>query len=185
MGLENEIWKDINGYEGLYQVSNLGRVKSLERRWKSGRHSNYSHFHEEKIMSNAIDKSSGYIRISLFKDSKGKSFNTHTLVANAFIPNPENKPTVNHKNSVRHDNRVDNLEWATFSENNLHAVDVGHNNTRGEGNAFAKLTEDSVRKIREMYETGEYEQRPLAKLFSINQATLWRVIHRKSWKHIV
>ena len=107
-----EEWKDIKGYEGLYQVSNLGRVKSLGN-GKSNRSKCI-------IMKTAINHK-GYAMIRLCKDGVGKGFSVHRLVAESFLANHEHKPQVNHLNGLTWDNRVTNLEWATCSENNLHA----------------------------------------------------------------
>lgn len=125
-----EIWKDIAGYEGLYQVSNLGRVKSLERYTQN--HGKPQH-HPEQIKKPSDKKRKGvlqgYLALQLYKNNEGKNFHVHRLVAEAFIPNPENKRTVNHKNGDKHDNRVENLEWTTYSENNVHAYQTGLNDS--------------------------------------------------------
>lgn len=112
-----EIWKDVKGYEGLYQVSNLGRVRSLGHYGANG---TVAYFQHGKILKSRPDKD-GYNLVCLYKEKKGKNKRVHRLVAQAFIPNPMNKPTINHKNGIRNDNRVQNLEWATMSENQLHA----------------------------------------------------------------
>ena len=96
-----EIWKDIEGYEGLYQVSNLGRVKSLRR---------------NIILKNKIE-SNGYERVVLSTNNNPKDYSVHRLVAIAFIPNPNNYPIVNHKDENRTNNCVDNLEWCTQKYN--------------------------------------------------------------------
>ena len=122
-----EIWKDVSGYEGYYQVSNLGRVKSLDRwiTYRDGR----KYFYRSKIKSQAKYRG-GYLFVSLKVNRHQFSAKVHRLVAQAFIPNPENKPQVNHKNGIRTDNRVENLEWVTCSENHLHAFRVlGRNPT--------------------------------------------------------
>lgn len=116
-----EIWKDIEGFEGSYQISNLGNVKSLTRKvnkWDG----------ERTIKGQSTTQrinNSGYYRVSLCKFQKYKYLFTHRLVAIYFIPNPENKPCVNHKNGVKTDNSYSNLEWCTKSENSKHAVKLG------------------------------------------------------------
>lgn len=124
-----EVWKDIPGYEGLYQVSNLGRVKSLER-YVFDRVA--KHYQPEQIKKPSNKKSKdgsakGYLILQLYRDNKAKNCYIHRLVAEAFIPNPENKKTVNHKNGDKHDNRAENLEWTTYKENNNHAYKYGLN----------------------------------------------------------
>lgn len=101
--MENEIWKDIEGYEGLYQVSNLGRVKRV----RSGR------IRTQKIAKN------GYCQVNLSKNNQVNFYLVHRLVANAFIPNPNNLPQVNHKDENKTNNHIENLEWCTQSYNNL------------------------------------------------------------------
>lgn len=110
--LPNEKWKDIEGFKGFYQVSNLGRVKSLK----------YNNTDKPQIM--AASNVYGYRRIRLGGPGQGVSTGIHILVAKAFIPNPENKPYVNHKNGNKGDNRASNLEWVTRSENALHSYKV-------------------------------------------------------------
>ena len=98
-----EIWKDIKGYEGLYQVSNEGRIFSVIN----------------SIFLKPIENN-GYYTVSLYKNKKPSINNIHRLVAEAFIPNPNNLPCVNHKNEIKTDNKVNNLEWCTYQYNNTY-----------------------------------------------------------------
>lgn len=108
-----EVWKDIKEYEGLYQVSNLGRVRSLGRKINTGR--NGYRITQDKILKQY--NKFGYNYVILYCNQKSKTIRTHRLVAEMFISNPENKPQVNHKNENKEDNSVNNLEWTTAKEN--------------------------------------------------------------------
>ena len=113
-----EIWKDIKGYEGLYQVSNYGRVKSLEKIDLKGYH------RREKILITSCG-SDGYCQVGLTKKNIRKMYKAHRLVAEAFIPNPENKPQINHIDGDKTNNVMKNLEWVTREENMQHAYKIG------------------------------------------------------------
>lgn len=115
-----EIWKDIKGYEGKYQISNYGRVKSLQRNLKYIDSKKIT----EKLKGTFVGKR-GYARIELSKDGINKKYSVHRLVAQAFIPNPNKKLEVNHINGIKTDNRVSNLEWVTSKENQIHAIKYG------------------------------------------------------------
>lgn len=118
----NQNWKDIPGYEGLYQVNKSGHIKALEKRWITGRGNGRLHIQPEKIIKPFISKF-GYSRVTLWRSGIPKKIHVHTIVALTFIPNPEGKPQVNHKDGNKLNNSVDNLEWNTASENAQHAYD--------------------------------------------------------------
>lgn len=109
-----EIWKNIKGYEGRYQVSSMGRVKSLERKDCLGR------IVKERVLKPCIDRY-GYLFVNLCAGGK-RTFFVHRLVCQAFHENPDNKPQVNHLNEIKTDNRACNLEWATAKENLNHGT---------------------------------------------------------------
>ena len=112
--MKNEEWRDVVGYEGRYQVSSMGHVKSLERKvrhWRGG-----ERIQKERILKPSNGRG-GYLLVSLCDGEKRKTLKVHRLVCEAFHENPDNKPQVNHINEIKTDNRASNLEWATAREN--------------------------------------------------------------------
>lgn len=120
--MAHEQWLPIQGYEGLYEVSDFGRVRSLDR--IVGRHTQGDFAKAGQIRTPHLTPK-GYARIQLSREGQGRNYMVHRLVAEAFIPNPDDLPEVNHKNGNKADNRVDNLEWITSSDNLQHAYDTG------------------------------------------------------------
>ena len=121
--MKEEIWTDIDTFKGNYQISNFFRVRSLDRVVKMGRFESAYRTIKGKILKPHIFPN-GYVYYKLFLNQKQKNEMAHVLIAKYFIPNPENKPCVNHINGIKHDNRIENLEWATHSENLLHSFRV-------------------------------------------------------------
>ena len=135
--MKNEIWKPIPGYEGLYEVSNLGRVKSLGKNLYNINENTYSFHAYSHIMKPSTNK--GYLQVNLSKNGVLKCIKVHRLVAMAYIPNPNNYPQVNHKNEIRNDNRVENLEWC----NNKYNSNYGSRNAKL-SKKVAQYTKDDV-----------------------------------------
>lgn len=160
--VEPEIWKDIPGYEGKYQASSFGRIRNYKDRvllpWKY----------------------KGYLYVDLLD----RSLRSHRLIAKAFIPNPLSKPQVNHKNGIKDDNRVENLEWCTNSENAIHAYRIlKKKKLVGEANPISKLTDKLVLAIRQRH-TECNNIAVVAREFKITIQGAWGIIKRKQWTHI-
>lgn len=148
-----EIWKDVVGYEGIYEVSNIGRVRTHEnkttesalhgiRRWK------------QRILKQKCHNNRDF-RVCLWKEKKSKDYLVHRLVAEAFIPNPDNKRTVNHIDGNPQNNCIENLEWASYGENNNHAFDNNLIQT-SKGVVLEKQATKELLKFRSLTKASEY-----------------------------
>lgn len=165
--LDGEIWKPIAGYEELYHESNYGRTKSF---WKG----------KAKILNPSMRRD--YLCVTLSKDNKPKHFQVHRLVAQAFVPNPEGKPQVNHIDGCKFNNFVGNLEWATQSENQQHAVDTGlRKQPQGEKHGMAKLTNEQVEYIRLNSKSLTGVQ--LAEMFGVSASTISQIQTGKIYRN--
>ena len=133
---DQEVWKDVLGYEEIYQISSLVRVKSLSRKSYNGK--GYFNSKEKFLKSRITTK--GYYSYSLTKNNKTIDFLAHRLIAVAFIENPFSKRTVNHKDSIRTNNSIDNLEWASYRENHCHRVSKMPKSSKYVGVSFHKIT---------------------------------------------
>lgn len=173
----HEIWQDICGYEGYYQVSNLGRVKSLSRPIKA--RGNKDRNFVGRVLKE-YKTPEGYLSVNLCVKNKGKTFLIHHLVAKTFIGDRPERLDINHKNGNKTDNRLGNLEYCTRSENILHAIKKGLI-AKGEKHSNAKLTALQVSEIRELYTKKEFIQRELAKMYGVSQSVISDIINQKMW----
>lgn len=177
-----EIWKEIKGYEGRYIVSNMGKVRSKD----------YTHIHDHgktqffkgKELAAGLSNT-GYKRVELNMNGKGKKFSIHRLVAINFIPNPLNKPQVNHIDGNKLNNNVNNLEWVTQSENTLKAYKNGQVPLPiGEDSHDSILTEKQVIRIRHLLKNTSLSQYKIASLFDVSRSCINSIKHRYTWKHL-
>lgn len=175
---ENEEWRDILGWEGLYQISNLGSVKSLQRIVLTGKQRRPVLKPERQL--HGYVNSVGYRVVLLSRYQRSRLETVHRLVCETFHGPQPALHEVAHGNGVRTDNRAANLRWATRRENMLDKVRHGtrQNGTR---NPFARLTEDQVKQIRARPEDSLVE---LANAFCTDISNVWKIRHRKSWTHI-
>ncbi|MGG2111786.1 NUMOD4 motif-containing HNH endonuclease [Lysinibacillus pakistanensis] len=181
--LTMEQWKAIVEFEGFYEVSNLGRVRSLDRVTKSGQ------LRKGKYINSSYINKCGYKEVRLYVDGKQYTKLVHRLIAMAFIPNPFNLGTVNHIDGVKTNNDISNLEWCTQEDNNTHAWRTGlipSSINNGENNRNAKLTLENIKEIRETYVpySKEFGAKQLAKRFGITSKTVGRIIRKELWKNI-
>ncbi len=168
-----EIWRDVINYEGLYQVSNRGRVKSLERivHRSSKKRGEKQSVGVKILKQNHVGRDNLMVR--LCKNATELDFLVHRLVATAFIPNPNNLPEVNHKDGYRRNNHLKNLEWMTHLDNIRHARKNCLYPTR--------LKETSVRIIKRLLEIGEQSQREIAEEFGVAQQAISNINCGATW----
>lgn len=168
-----EEWRDVEGYEGRYQVSNLGRVKALPHKGK------------KSGIKKATKSDRGYLAIGLSRKDDSKTFRVHRLVASAFIPNPDCLIEVNHKDGIKANNHVSNLEWSTRGENMRHAYRMGLLKIRcGEQIVHkAKLTLEQVKYIVAMQ--GKITACKLAASLGISDCAIHDIYKGRSWKRVL
>jgi NUMOD4 motif-containing protein/HNH endonuclease len=169
-------WKPVVGYETLYAASSDGDIKRI----KGGYGATIG-----RILKAKIDKQ-GYQQVTLYNDDhEPRCFKVCRLIAKAFIPNPENKPTVNHKDGNKRNDRVSNLEWATSSEQGLHAYRLGLSTpTRGEANGTSIATNEIVLELRRRHRTENISYKELAREYGLSHYTIGDIVRGDTWKHI-
>ena len=174
------VWKDIPGYEGYYQVSTGGRVKSVDREVIDINGKTYRY--RGKLLNLRLNHK-GYPFVKLSKDRDYKNITTHILVAKTFINNPENKPQVNHIDADKTNNNVNNLELVTNKENMIHASKKGLLNNKHENNPNAILT------IKEVLEIADSLKRnvpikKIAKIYKVSSHCIYDIKRGKNWKEV-
>ena len=171
---EEEVWKDIKDFEGMYQISSFGRVRSVDRLIENSI-GHLRRFEGQPIKPLITGQGYLYVRLPT-KDGKRNRF-IHRLVAETFIVNHKDYPVVNHINGVKTDNRLSNLEWVTYSQNSQHALKNNLTTT-------VKLSQQNVLDIRKLYASGEYTQKQLADKFGVGRSNIGRIVRRDTWKFI-
>jgi hypothetical protein len=167
-----EIWKDIKGYEGLYQISNLGNIKSFKR------------YKEGKLLKPKFDKD-GYREVGI-RDSIGiRTFKrVHILVAKSFISNPNNYKFINHKDNNPSNNIVENIEWCSIEYNNKYRFTNGNASHKGSKSPVATITEDVAIEIYRLGHSGKYTEPELAKMFNTTRSIVNKIRLNITWTHV-
>ena len=173
-----EVWRNIPKYEGLYQVSNLGKVRSLDRHVKDSNNER-RRFLKGKLLKHGITNK--YQHVTLCIKSEQKTYSVHCLVMLAFKGTPPKDKEVAHNNGVRDDNKLTNLRYATKVENSLDRIEHGTSN-KGERHGRTHLTETDVRVIRKI--SKQFLGKELARRYNVSTAVISNILSRKSWVHI-
>lgn len=179
MDREIEIWKDVPGYEGLYQASDFGRIKSLERTIYKVMNGGGIHGYKrrERILNQY--NNNDYLIVRLSKDGLMTNCYAHILVADSFIPNPMNLPEINHEDGNKQNNNLYNLKRVTASENQLHAYRMGLQVAKfGEDHHRSKLSNEDVNEIRKLVDAGFF-QIYVAKRFNVSASLVNTIVKRK------
>lgn len=173
-----EEWKDIKGFEGMYRISNTGKIQSLARVVP------VTHRHIKAKLLKPYPNHRGYLLVLLSKDGIYHRLIVHRLVASHFIDNPLAKAEVNHIDGNKQNNYTENLEWVTRTENAQHAINILGKNQRGANHAQAKLSEKEAIEIIQLHKTGQYTYVQLGKMFKVNDGHIGRIIKGQVWKHL-
>lgn len=168
--IEGEIWKDIPGYEGLYQASNFGRIKSLPRKASP-----------RDFLLRFATRPDGYPGCALVKNRKPASFTVHRLIAMTFLSPKKDNLEINHIDGNKLNNMVENLEWCTRSENLKHCFRIGLKDQHGDNHHQRKLYSWQVREIRQKFKPLVYTRRMLATEYNVSEATIKAIVERRNW----
>lgn len=177
--IQEEIWVKVKGYEEYYEVSSFGRVRTIEKVIEIKSRAGWSRLHPVRSKIKVANKTkAGYFTIALVVNNKTITTYLHRIIAEAFIANPYSDKVVNHKNGIKSDNRLVNLEWCTSSHNNQHAIDLRLRSPRS-----GHLNERSILQIREMVKQG-VSNLVIAKLLGVPVSVINRFINGHSYKYL-
>lgn len=167
-----ENWIHVRGYENHYLVSDLGNIKSLK-------------YKTEKIIKQTVSKKDGYCRVTLYGNKKRKTFLVHRLVASAFLINKENKKEVNHKDFDKTNNKLENLEWCTSSENSIHKYKYKNcHMVTGENHHKSKLSKNDVYTICFLFKYTNIKFREIARMYNVSHISILHIKDGKNWKQL-
>lgn len=172
-----EIWKDVVGYESRYKVSNFGNIKSFITNGSNGGY-----------ILKAFDRGNGYLAVNLYySKGKFKTISVHQIVAHAFLGEPPKNYQVNHIDMNRYNNRLDNLEYLSSLDNQMHSRKFKHwtNGLRGENHPRAKLTRNQVLEIRKVYKEGSITRKELANHYNVKLHVIVDIVLNRTWKHLL
>ena len=158
-------WRNVPGYD-LYVCSTQGDIKNRRT---------------NRLLKPAEDKD-GYLKVVLVNESGKHYIAVHRVVGFTYIPNPENKPQINHIDGNKKNNSVNNLEWVTNKENRVHAIKTGLCDTVGENNGNAKLSAGSVKKIRALFKSGRWNKCQLARMYGVSRTMIRFIVENKNWR---
>lgn len=164
-------WEAVKGFEDYYLVSPIGTVYSIRRK---------------RLLSPFQSLKDGYIQFEFNVNGTATKHLAHRLVAEAYIPNPNNFPCVNHKDGNKQNNEVSNLEWCTYKQNMEHASEHGLLKTIGSKNPASKLTEEDVKYIKSVYKKGdlEYGSSALGRKFGVDHKAIWAIVNGVTWRNV-
>lgn len=174
----HEVWRAVPGFDGKYEVSSLGRVRSVDRRV----HSRGGYQFRPGVVLSQMTDTYGYLQVPMHLPPRRWTMKVHRCVALAFIPNPNGKPQINHIDGDKRNNRVENLEWVTAKEHGLHSAKMKLR-PMGNNNGSAKLTESDVPDIRRLLADG-VSLKKIGLLYGVSDYAIFCIKHGRTWSHI-
>jgi len=179
---DNIIWKPVKSFEGYYEVSNTGLIKSLYRKDYYIRNGKKTYFTRKEQLLSQSPGIDGYINVVLQKKKKRYYYKIHQLILNTFSKDKK-KTQINHKDGCKINNHINNLEYTTPKENMEHAIKNGLiKNAKGE--QLSNLKNKDILDIRNLYNNQTLTQRKIAKKYNVSNNCIWHIVHNHTWRHI-